>query len=48
MKKANLPEDQEHLAKKIKKERMPGAWKGKVVIADDFDELPADFMEYFN
>lgn len=27
--------------------RQLGGWKGKVRIADDFDELPEDFMEYF-
>lgn len=33
--------------KDIKKPRKPGAWKGKVKIADDFDELPNDFMKHF-
>jgi prevent-host-death family protein len=30
--------------------RQPGVgnWKGKVVIADDFDELPDDLMRAFN
>lgn len=30
-----------------KEPRKAGAWKGKVKIAKDFDELPADFMKYF-
>lgn len=29
------------------KERQPGALKGKIHIADDFDELPADIAEAF-
>ena len=24
-----------------------GTWKGRVKVADDFDELPADFLEHF-
>jgi prevent-host-death family protein len=27
--------------------RTPGAWRGKVSIADDFDELPADLEAAF-
>ncbi len=27
--------------------RKPGYWKGKVVIKEDFDDLPDDFMEFF-
>lgn len=27
--------------------RVPGAWRGKVSIADDFDELPADLQAAF-
>jgi prevent-host-death family protein len=27
--------------------RKPGIWKGKVSIAPDFDELPADVMKAF-
>ena len=27
--------------------RVLGALKGKITIADDFDELPADFEDYF-
>jgi prevent-host-death family protein len=27
--------------------RTPGAWRGKVSIADDFDELPADLKAVF-
>lgn len=30
-----------------KKPRVPGAWAGQVTIADDFDDMPADLMEYF-
>lgn len=30
-----------------KKPRKPGCWKGKVWIADDFDELPEDIMAAF-
>jgi prevent-host-death family protein len=30
-----------------KKKRQPGAWKGKVKIHDDFDELPEDIMKAF-
>ncbi len=29
------------------KRRKPGAWKGKVWIAPDFDELPPDIAEAF-
>lgn len=29
------------------KKRILGALKGKITIADDFDELPADFEDYF-
>lgn len=32
---------------KPKAKRLPGGWAGKVVMREDFDELPADFMEYF-
>ncbi len=28
--------------------RIPGAWKGRVWIADDFDELPADILAPFS
>ncbi len=28
--------------------RKGGAWKGKVTISPDFDELPAEFIKYFN
>lgn len=27
--------------------RKPGYWKGKVVIAEDFDELPSDILKAF-
>lgn len=27
--------------------RTPGAWKGRVHIAEDFDDLPADLAEAF-
>ncbi|MCP4749427.1 MAG: type II toxin-antitoxin system prevent-host-death family antitoxin [Proteobacteria bacterium] len=27
--------------------RYPGAWKGKIKIADDFDELPEDIAKAF-
>ena len=30
-----------------KKPRRGGQWKGKVKIAEDFDELPESFMEVF-
>lgn len=30
-----------------KKKRKFGEWKGKVWMADDFDDLPKDFMEHF-
>lgn len=30
-----------------KKVRKPGLWAGRVEIAPDFDELPAEFLEYF-
>ncbi len=33
--------------KKKAKKRIPGAWKGKVKIEKDFDELPKEFLEYF-
>lgn len=29
------------------KPRVPGAWKGKVTIAEDFDELPEDLASAF-
>jgi prevent-host-death family protein len=29
------------------KTRVPGPWKGKVTIADDFDELPAGLAKTF-
>jgi prevent-host-death family protein len=28
------------------KPRQPGALKGKIVIAPDFDDIPADFVQY--
>ena len=31
-----------------KKPRRGGQWKGKVKIAEDFDELPESFMAAFN
>jgi prevent-host-death family protein len=31
-----------------RKERQPGIWRGKVVIHDDFDELPADIQAAFD
>jgi prevent-host-death family protein len=27
--------------------RRPGAWKGRIRMAEDFDELPADLLEAF-
>ena len=30
-----------------RKPRQPGAWKGKVWMADDFDELPEEIMAAF-
>lgn len=32
---------------KASKKRTLGALKGKITIKDDFDELPADFEDYF-
>jgi len=29
------------------KQRHPGALEGKIIISDDFDELPADIAEAF-
>lgn len=31
-----------------KKARIPGAYKGKIKISDDFDKLPDWFMKYFS
>jgi prevent-host-death family protein len=28
-------------------ERKPGLWAGKIIMADDFDELPQDIMDAF-
>ena len=36
----------EPIPKKLKK-RVPGRSKGKIWIADDFDEWPDDFMAFF-
>lgn len=30
-----------------KKKRKPGSWAGRVIIAEDFDLLPSDFMGHF-
>lgn len=30
-----------------KKTRLPGSWSGKVMIKEDFDVLPSEFMRYF-
>lgn len=30
-----------------KRKRKPGSWVGKVTIAEDFDQLPSDFMGHF-
>jgi prevent-host-death family protein len=30
-----------------RRRRQPGAWRGQVWIADDFDELPADLLAAF-
>ena len=32
---------------KTSQPRIPGAWKGKVTISKDFDELPDSFMAAF-
>jgi antitoxin (DNA-binding transcriptional repressor) of toxin-antitoxin stability system len=32
---------------KTPKRRVPGFWKGKVKMADDFDDLPEDFLKAF-
>ncbi|MFY9589953.1 hypothetical protein [Rickettsia endosymbiont of Halotydeus destructor] len=31
----------------ITKKRKPGYWEGKVIIKEDFDNLPKDFMDFF-
>ena len=28
--------------------RSPGSWKGRVIVADDFDETPADLVAAFH
>jgi len=33
--------------KRRKKSRVPGKWRGKVWIAEDFDELPSDVLDAF-
>jgi prevent-host-death family protein len=33
--------------KRRTKPRVPGKWRGKVWIADDFDELPNDILDAF-
>jgi prevent-host-death family protein len=33
--------------KRRTKPRVPGKWRGKVWIADDFDELPSDILDAF-
>jgi hypothetical protein len=33
--------------KKNNKNRKSGAWKGKLIIAIDFDILPSNFIKYF-
>ncbi|CEO17572.1 hypothetical protein RMONA_06065 [Rickettsia monacensis] len=30
-----------------KQRRKPGYWEGKVVVKEDFDDLPDDFMDFF-
>jgi len=35
------------LSKASSRRRTPGGWRGKVRIADDFDELPADIEAAF-
>ena len=35
------------VAFKKPKKRVPGLLKGKIEIAENFDELPEDFMKYF-
>ena len=32
----------------LRKPRKAGSWKGKVWMADDFDELPEEIMKAFN
>ena len=39
--------DQASLKQDIKESRRGGQWKGKVKIAEDFDELPESFMAFF-
>lgn len=34
--------------RKPRPERKPGAWRGKVVIHDDFDELPEEILVAFD
>lgn len=45
--KAGLPVAKLISYQQMKKIRKAGAWAGKGTISKDFDELPADFMEYF-
>ena len=33
--------------KRRTKPRVPGKWRGKVWIAEDFDELPSDILDAF-
>jgi len=33
--------------KRRTKPRVPGKWRGRVWIADDFDELPSDILDAF-
>lgn len=35
------------LIRKIIKKRKAGYWEGKVVVKEDFDDLPDDFMDFF-
>ena len=35
------------LSKASSRRRTPGGWRGKVRIADDFDEMPADIEAAF-
>ena len=44
---AELIPSPEYQEKRKKKPRVPGAWKGKVWMAPDFDETPEDLIDLF-
>lgn len=45
--KANKPVAKLIAYQEPKRKRVPGRWKGKGEISDDFDEMPKELMEYF-